>query len=338
MSENKPSYHLFATAAVTAEGKIERGNGITSEKRESGASTGKYRLRYSPKFSAKAALVVSAAGAGGKTHVRFAHTPDSGQERAQRGDVDSYRVHLSAEDPVLFSNAPFSAIAALSGGSDVLPCRHLDGTEVRVIAGAIDLVGERTQHTLYGGGTLNVVDSSTGSYIVDFPADAFLETPWVVATPWTDQAKMRTVDVSEVSRTRARIEFRNEGGSRVGSRFHFLAVGKAAAGSGSTGRLLTGVVNLNGSLIWAGSGFSSEKVIAPATYEIRLDQGKSFGKSPVVVAVAEHAPEEHVRQAQVHDIGVGSFRLDIYGYQKKENTVADKFNDSSFNFIAFAPT
>ncbi len=85
-----------------------------------------------------------------------------------------------------------------------------------------------------------------------------------------------------------------------------------------------------------GRGFKASRTKRPATYRIEFDE--DFAQDPIVLASAEHAWQEHVRQAQIYGVAKGQFDLDIYGFEEEDGKDERNYNDSVFHFIAYAPT
>lgn len=337
------SAHRFVFARVNQEGTTSTPDGaVTQRKREDSTandgSTGKYQVRF-PKSFDLAPAVALASASGTQPHVRVNQYGDD--NRKTHVDVDAYELNLGGEKrPIGWADTSFHMIAALSSGAGERELKRLgsEASDLRVVSGVVDGTNRFHAEGNHGGYSLGA-GSEKGRYRIDFE-EGFEETeaPVVMATIRLHEEKVRTVHVTSAEASHAMIEVRDSDGDLAHSDFHFLAIGKATPGrQTTTGRLITGAVSRDGDRL-AGEGVNSKlEKGTTATYDIDFKSDYKFTDPPVVVACTEHVKDKHLRQAQVHDVTEGGFKLDVFGFESKSRN-DHGYNDCAFHFIAYAPS
>lgn len=320
-------------------GEVTQGLGFTKKVEEKSGS-GHFRLTYAEALGSDGATVVSSYP-DSKHHVRnnWFSSDNTKETRRKNAAVDCYQLPEGSSGKVEEDPCDFYVLSAAANEGQVAAFAARGSDQpIAVVAGAVgpgfSAGVAHGSFTVSSGGD---DEDPVASYLIHVPKATFTSAPTVVVTPQQSVASVLIVEVDEVKPNDddthwvIEVTIRDVDWVLVKGAFQFLAVGAAPAGKGSTGRLVSGVVHLNGKETLAGSGFTPTRVTKPAQYKVTF--GQAFTQTPVVIASTEHEKDKHLRQAQVHDVGTGSFQLDVYGAFKGSG-----WNSARYHFLAYAPT
>ncbi len=337
-------HHKVAFGSIASDGTISNGLGFKTVTHDADKNY-YYRIDYSKGFEENGMTVVSPLGSeGGHRRVNWY---SGSEDRKENVPIDCFQQPVNEWERVAEVPGSSCVLSADANPGDIKPFKvRGKDTPIAIVAGVIGPT--YTASTSYGTFTVTQGTTATdlrGIYVIQIPKATFAQVPTAVATIEQDLKQVRTVEVKEIVGTaqqwQVTITVRNRCQCLVPGKFHFIAIGEAPAGTTTAqGRLLTGAVKSEVSTkntnldIFSGSEFTAQQSTT-ARYEVTFSNGKNFTQTPVIVACTEHATEKHLRQAQIHDVGKGSFKIDVFGVTYPSN---GDFNTARFHFMAYAPT